>query len=176
MKKIIQYKDNFSSEISEKIKSAKSFMIFEYSGLDAKEMTTLRKTLFKTQSNVMVLKNNILQRALDKANIKDFGDLVGPNAIAWGNEDEMAPLKEIYNLLKDHDFLKIKGSYLENKFLDEAKTKSIAALPGRDGLYSMFLSCLTAPIRGVLYALKAVEEKKGTEQPAAAVTQETQTQ
>lgn len=165
MKKIIEYKDNLSSEISEKIKSAKSFIVFEYSGLTAKEMTTLRKTLFKTHSNVMVLKNNILRRALDKADIKDFGELVGPNAIAWGNEDEMAPLKEVFNLTKDHDFMKIKGSYLEGKFLDEEKTKSIASLPGREGLYSMFLSCLTGPIRGVLYALKAVEEKKGNEQP-----------
>lgn len=163
MKKIIQYKDNLSSEISEKIKSSKSFIIFEYSGLDATEMTTLRKTLFKTNGQVMVLKNNILNRALEKANIKDFGDLVGPNAIAWGTEDEMAPLKEIYNLSKTHDFLKIKGAYLENTFLDEAKTKSIASLPGRDGLYSMFLSCLTAPIRGVLYALKAVEEQKASQ-------------
>lgn len=167
MKKIIEYKDNFSSEISEKIKSAKSFIIFEYSGLDAKEMTTLRKTLFKTNSHIMVLKNNILQRALEKANINDFGDLVGPNAIAWGDEDEIAPLKEIFNLTKDHDFLKIKGAYLENKFLDVEKTKSIASLPGRDGLYSMFLSCLTSPIRSVLYALKAIEEKKGNDAPSS---------
>lgn len=170
MKKIIQYKDNLSSEISEKLKSAKSFIVFEYSGLTAAEMTTLRKNLFKTNSHVMIIKNNILRRALDKAGIKEFGDLVGPNAIAWGEEDEIAPLKEIYSLSKDHDFMKIKGSYLENTFLDEAKTISMASLPGRDGLYSMFLSCLTAPIRGVLYALKALEEQKAnsTAQPQEA--------
>lgn len=164
MKKIIAFKDNLSSEISEKIKSSKSFIIFEYSGLTAAEITTLRKTLFKTNSSVMVLKNNILNRALDKAGIKDFGELVGPNAIAFSTKDEMAPLKEVYNLSKDHDFLKIKGAYLEKTYLDEQKTKSMASLPGRDGLYSMFLSCLSAPIRGVLYALKAVEEQKANQQ------------
>ncbi|MDE5767583.1 MAG: 50S ribosomal protein L10 [Malacoplasma sp.] len=160
MRKIIQYKDNLSSEISEKIKSSKSFIIFEYSGLDAHTITKLRKDLFKTKSNLLVLKNNILNRALKKANISEFGDLVGPNAIAWGTEDEIAPLKEVYNLIKENDFIKIKGSYVEGSYLDEQKTKSIASLPNREGLYSMLLSCLTGPIRGVLYALKAVSETK----------------
>ena len=160
MRKIIQYKDNLSSEISEKIKSSKSFIIFEYSGLDAHTITKLRKDLFKAKSSLMVLKNNILNRALKKANISEFGDLVGPNAIAWGTEDEIAPLKEVFNLIKDNDCIKIKGSYVEGSFLDEAKTKSIASLPNREGLYSMLLSCLTGPIRGFLYALKAVSETK----------------
>lgn len=160
MKKIIQYKDNLSSEISEKIKSSKSFIIFEYLGLDAYTITKLRKDLFKTGSELLVLKNNILRRALEKANIKEFGDLVGPNAIAWGTEDEIAPLKEVFNLTKDNECIKIKGSYIEGSFLDAEKSKSIASLPNREGLYSMLLSCLTGPIRGVLYALKAVSETK----------------
>ena len=142
------------------IKSSKSFIIFEYSGLDAHTITKLRKDLFKANAKLLVLKNNILRRALEKANIKEFGDLVGPNAIAWGTEDELAPLKEVFNLTKDNDFIKIKGSYVEGSFLDEEKTKSIASLPNREGLYSMLLSCLTGPIRGVLYALKAVSETK----------------
>lgn len=160
MKKNIQYKDNFSSEVSEKIKLAKSFIIFEYLGLNAVEMTSLRKALYKNNANLFVLKNNILNRALQKAKIKEFDTLVGPNAIAIGNGDELVPLKEVFNLTKDHDFLKIKGSYLENQFLDEQKTKAIASLPGRDGLYTMVLSCLTSPIRSVLYALKAVSDQK----------------
>lgn len=160
MKKIIKYKDNLVSELSKQIDESKSFIIFEYSGLTAQEITVLRKKLLESKAYLKVIKNNILNRALVKSKINDFGDLVGPNAIAIGVEDEIAPLREIFNISKDNDFIKIKGSYLEKSFLDEQKTKSIASLPSREGMYSMILSCLTAPIRGVLYALKAVSETK----------------
>lgn len=160
MRKIIQYKDRLTNEVSEKLQSSKSFIIFKYSGLTAQEITELRKKLLSSGSKVAVYKNNILQRALEKAKIKGFESLMGPNAIAWSTDDEIAPLKEIYELSKTHDFLEIKGSYLEKTFLDAKKTASIASLPNREGLYVMFLSCLTAPIRSVLYALKAVADTK----------------
>ena len=160
MRKIIQYKDKLTNEVSEKLQNSKSFIIFKYSGLTAQEITELRKKLLPSGSKVAIYKNNILQRALEKAKIKGFETLKGPNAIAWSTEDEIAPLKEIYELSKTHDFLEIKGSYLENTFLDVQKTTSIASLPNREGLYGMFLSCLTAPIRSVLYALKAVADTK----------------
>lgn len=160
MRKIIKIKENLVSEISQEISSAKSFIIFEYSGLTAHEMTVLRKQLLSCKSKVKILKNNILNRALVKANIKDFGDLVGPNAIAIGTEDEIAPLKAVFDLSKENTCVKIKGSYLENQYLDAEKTKSVASLPNREGMYSMFLSCLTSPIRSFLYALKAVADTK----------------
>lgn len=160
MKKIIKFKDDQVNELSKKIDESKSFIIFEYSGLTASEITDLRKKLLESSAYVKIVKNNILNRALEKSQIKDFGDLVGPNAIAVGNGDEIAPLREIFNVYKENDFIKIKGSYLEKNFLDVESTKKLASLPNREGMYGMVLSCLTAPIRGVLYALKAVSETK----------------
>lgn len=160
MKKIIKLKEDWVSELSTQIDQSKSFIIFEYSGLTAQEITVLRKKLLESKASLKIVKNNILNRALQKSNIKDFNDLVGPNAIAFGEEDEIAPLREIFNISKDNDFIKIKGSYLENNFLDVEKTKAIATLPNREGMYSMFLSCLTSPIRSVMYALKAVADQK----------------
>lgn len=160
MKKIIKLKESLVEQLSKQIDESKSFIIFEYSGLTAHEITVLRKKLLESKASLKIIKNNILNRALVKSKIKDFGDLVGPNAIAIGTEDEIAPLREIFNVSKENDFIKIKGSYLENNFLDEAATKSLASLPNREGMYSMILSCLTGPIRGVLYALKAVADTK----------------
>lgn len=160
MKKIIKLKESLVEQLSKQIDESKSFIIFEYSGLTAHEITVLRKKLLESKASLKIIKNNILNRALAKSKIKDFGDLVGPNAIAIGTEDEIAPLREIFNISKENDFIKIKGSYLEKNFLDEAATKSLASLPNREGMYSMILSCLTGPIRGVLYALKAVADTK----------------
>lgn len=160
MKKIIQFKESEVSKIADLMKASSSFLIFEYQGIDAPDMTAVRKEMLKSDANLHVIKNNILNRSLKKAGIDGFGELVGPNAIAFGNSDEIAPLKIIHNLSKTNNCIKFKGSVIENKFIDAEKTISISKLPNREGLYSMLLSCLTSPIRGFLYALKAIEETK----------------
>ena len=107
------------------------------------------------------MKNNILKRAIELANIQGFdGMIVGPNAIAMAFEDEINPIKSVNDVATDFEVVKIKGAYLENNFADINKVKQIASIPGRDGLYSMFLSCLQSPIRSFLYAVKAVSETK----------------
>lgn len=159
--KAIQAKQDFVQTITNELKQAKSFIVFEYSGLTAKNITDLRFTLNKSGSKLRILKNNILKRAIELANIQGFdGMIVGPNAIAMAFEDEINPIKSVNDVATDFEVVKIKGAYLENNFADINKVKQIASIPGRDGLYSMFLSCLQSPIRSFLYAVKAVSETK----------------
>lgn len=159
--KAIQAKEVQVQNITNDLKQAKSFIVFEYSGLTAKSITALRAELHKSGSKMYVLKNNILRRALNEAGINDFeGKVKGPNAIAIAFEDEIAPIKSVNNVAKEFDVVHLKGAYLENSFADEAKIKQLANIPGRDGLYSMLLSCLQSPIRSFLYAVKAVGENK----------------
>lgn len=159
--KAIQAKQDFVQTIANELKQAKSFIVFEYSGLTAKDITDLRFTLNKSGSKLRILKNNILKRAIETANIQGFdGMIIGPNAIAMAFEDEINPIKSVNDVATDFEVVKIKGAYLENNFADINKVKQIASIPGRDGLYSMFLSCLQSPIRSFLYAVKAVSETK----------------
>lgn len=161
MKNIIKMKEAHVNEVSELLNSSKAFILFEYQGLNAAEMTILRAKLKADGSKLFVLKNNIISRAFEKSNISGFGDsMVGPNAIAVALEDELSVFKNIYNVKKEHDFVNIKGGYFDGAFADEQKITALATIPSREGLYSMVLSCLTAPIRNVLYALKAVGETK----------------
>lgn len=163
MKAIIEKKKQDTEKIANEIERSKSFILFEYQGLNAAVITSLRKELTKNNSKMYVLKNNILSRALDSKSIKDFEQMLsGPNAIAFGFEDEISVFKNIVELTKKNDFVKIKGGYFNGNFVDANQIKSIAAIPGREGLYSMLLSCLTSPIRSVLYALKAVSETKNS--------------
>ena len=159
--KAIQAKQDFVQTIANELKQAKSFIVFEYSGLTAKNITDLRFTLNKSGSKLRILKNNILKRAIELANIQGFdGMIVGANAIAMAFEDEIKPIKSVNDVATDFEVVKIKGAYLVNNFADINKVKQIASIPGRDGLYSMFLSCLQSPIRSFLYAVKAVSETK----------------
>ncbi len=156
----INAKKDLVKSTTENLKKAKSFIVFEYRGMTAKEITELRTNLYKAGAKMYVLKNNILSRSLQECSFNELKDVTGPNAVVMGFEDELAAIKEVFGLTKNFDFITIKGAYLESKFLSPEEVKAIANIPSREGLYAMFLSCLTSPIRSVLYGLKAVAEKK----------------
>lgn len=157
----IKAKEAQVQNIKEDLEKASSFIIFEYSGLSAKDITALRSELHKNNGKMYVLKNNILKRALSNANIEGFDYcLTGPNAIAISFGDEIAPFKSVNNVAKEFSVVKLKAGYIENTLADASKIQQLANIPSRNGLYSMFLSCLQSPIRNLMYAFKAVSEKK----------------
>lgn len=49
---------------------------------------------------------------------------------------------------------------LEGKLTSKDEIKELAAIPGREGLLSMLVSVLQAPVRDFAYAVKAVAESK----------------
>ena len=85
--------------------------------------------------------------------------LKGPNAIVF-SKDVIGGAKVIAKYAKRHkDVLIVKGGVVEGKFVDAAGMLEVAKLPGKEGLISMFLSCLQAPIRSFACAVKAVADK-----------------
>ncbi|MHB1626840.1 MAG: 50S ribosomal protein L10, partial [Bacilli bacterium] len=53
-----------------------------------------------------------------------------------------------------------KGGLVEGRLIDAEGVKGLAVLPSRDGLLSMLLSVLQAPMRNLAYAAKQVAEQK----------------
>ncbi len=108
-----------------------------------------------------VIKNSILSRAAEKAGLEGLGEVfTGPTAVAFSNEDVVAPAKIINDFAKDAKALEIKGGIIEGKVSSVEEIVALAKLPNREGLLSMLLSVLQAPIRNVAYAVKAVAEKE----------------
>lgn len=89
--------------------------------------------------------------------------LTGPTAIAFGGDDVVAPAKILNDFAKKNDALKLKGGVLEGQVVGADQIKALAELPSRDGLLSMLLSVLQAPMRNFALAVKAVAEKQEAE-------------
>jgi large subunit ribosomal protein L10 len=160
VKTIIQTKEQESKKLAEQLAKAKSIIIFEYLGLTAKELTTLRKKLHAANAKMYVSKNNIYTRAINLAKLEGFISLQGPNAILIANGDEITPFKELHEIMKTHTFVKYKDGILESNHISPDKLAKIASIPGREGLLSMLLSCLQASVRNLAYGIKAVGERK----------------
>ncbi|MBO0476402.1 50S ribosomal protein L10 [Vagococcus sp. DIV0080] len=150
--------------VTAKLKEAASVVVVDYRGLTVEQVTDLRKQLRDANVEMKVIKNGILRRAAEAAGLEGMGDVfVGPTAVAFSNEDVVAPAKIMNDFAKTADKLEIKGGIIEGNVSSIEEIIALAKLPNREGLLSMLLSVLQAPVRNVAYAVKAVSEAKEEE-------------
>ncbi|WP_372637441.1 50S ribosomal protein L10 [Cohnella sp.] len=157
--KIISAKQQEVDAIAAKLRESSSTVIADYRGLNVAQVTLLRKELREAGVEFQVLKNSLVSRAAASAELSDLDAvLTGPTAVAFG-ADAVAPAKILSDFAKKNDALKIKGGIVDGVFYDAAQVKALADLPSREGLLSMLLSVLQAPVRNFALAVKAVSEK-----------------
>lgn len=161
MSAIIEQKVKLVDEITDKLKASQSTVVVDYRGLTVSEVTELRKQLREAGVEFKVFKNSMVRRAAEAAELSGLVDsLTGPNAIAFSNEDVIAPAKILNDFAKKHEALEIKSGVIEGNVASAEEIKALAELPSREGLLSMLLSVLQAPMRGLALAAKAVAEQK----------------
>ena len=164
MSNVMEQKQQHVEVIAEQLKNSVSTVLVDYRGLTVSEVTELRKQLRDAGIEFKVYKNTMVRRAADSQGLSELNEfLVGPSAIAFSNEDVIAPAKIIHEFAKKHEALEIKAGVIEGSFVPAEDVKSIASLPSRDGLLSMLLSVLQAPVRNFAYAVKAIGEKEEQE-------------
>ena len=157
---VLAAKSETVKEISEKAKKSSTIIVCEYRGLTVAQIQEVRRALHKEKAEMNVYKNSLVERAVDELGYNELNDILkGPNAIVF-SEDVIAGAKVIAKYAKRHrDILVVKGGIVEGKFVDAKGILEVAKLPGKEGLISMFLSCLQAPIRSFACAVKAVADK-----------------
>ncbi len=160
---IVESKKAIVSEITEKLKESESAVIVEYRGLTVKEVTELRRALRDENVEMKVYKNKLSQRAATEAGFEELCEnLTGPNALVF-SKDATAPARVLSKFAKTHDKLILKAGTVEGKVVDLETLKTISALPNREGMISMLLSCLQSPVRSFACVVKAVSDSKESE-------------
>ena len=161
MSNAIEAKKQIVQEIADKLKASKSTIVVDYRGLNVAEVTELRKQLRDAGIEFKVYKNTLTRLAAESAEVAELNSvLTGPNAIAFSNDDVVAPAKILNDFAKKHEALEIKAGVIEGNVASVEEVKALAELPSREGLLSMLLSVLQAPIRNLALAAKAVADQK----------------
>lgn len=149
------------TEVAEQFKNASSVVVVDYLGITVEEATNLRAELRKAGVQFAVIKNSILTRAAKEAGLEGMEDIFkGPSAVAFSNEDVVAPAKVLADFAKKVEALEIKAGVVEGKVSSKEEIEALAKLPSREGLLSMLLSVLQAPVRNTALAIKAVADQK----------------
>ena len=90
--------------VTAKLKEAASVVVVDYRGLTVEQVTDLRKQLRDANIEMKVIKHGILRRAAEAAGLEGMEDVfVGPTAVAFSNEDVVAPAKIM------NDFFEMEG-------------------------------------------------------------------
>ncbi|WNS75598.1 50S ribosomal protein L10 [Bacillus sp. DTU_2020_1000418_1_SI_GHA_SEK_038] len=161
MSSAIEQKKQTVEEIADKLKASVSTVVVDYRGLTVAQVTELRKQLREAGVEFKVYKNTLTRRAAEVAELTALNEvLTGPNAVAFSSEDVIAPAKIINDFAKKNDALEIKAGVIEGNVATAEEIKALAELPSREGLLSMLLSVLQAPIRNLALAAKAVADQK----------------
>ncbi|MTI70854.1 MAG: 50S ribosomal protein L10 [Firmicutes bacterium] len=168
----IEQKKQVVEEIKNKIDDAQSVILVDYRGLNVEEVTELRKKYSEAGVDYKVYKNTMMRFAFKDAGLEDFGEyLKGPNAVAFGYEDPVAPAKVSNEFAKDHEKLEIKAGIVDGNIISLDRIKALADLPSKEVLIGQVLGGLNGPISGfanvlqgtmrnLVYALNAVKEKQ----------------
>ena len=152
-------------EIAGKFNDSQSAVVVEYRGLSVAEVTELRKSLREEDVEFKVYKNKLVQRATESAGYAEINDkLVGPNAIAFGHSDAVAPARILANFAKDHEALVIKAGIVEGKVLEveeykKSKQKKVPKAP-------------VSKFARVVKAVADAREENGGEAPVEAPAEE----
>ncbi|HPF82751.1 MAG TPA: 50S ribosomal protein L10 [Bacilli bacterium] len=150
--KILERKQVVIDEITSKVKDSNAVVFFEYRGLTVSEMTTLRRKLRESGSDVKVYKNTLAKRALDSLNYDMKGELNGPKAMAYGT-DIIAPIKALSDFAKDHSALELKIGIVDGEVADTTMLAKLASTPSRDQLLTMFAAGLLEHVKNVAICL-----------------------
>ena len=88
----------------------------DYRGFNVAQVTELRKQLREANVEFQVLKNSLVRRATANAELTELDAiLIGPTAVAFSEEDAVAPAKILTDFAKKNDDLKLKGGSVEGK-------------------------------------------------------------
>ena len=141
--------------IRSKANDASLAALTDFKGMTVEELTGLRVRLREAGGEYHVVKN-------------EFHDNIG---VALAFDDPVAVAKALTEFAKTSKLFELRNSSLDGKEMTPADLAALAKLPGRQQLLAQllgtmnavptnFVSVLANVLRGLLYALKAIEEQK----------------
>lgn len=151
-------KEQLVSELRTKIEGATALYFTDFTGLNVKRMTELRRRFRKAGVEYVVIKNTLALRAVNESGLTG-ARLKGPTGVVVA-KDAITAAKVLVDFAKEHEQKPaMKGGIFEGNAIDEATLKKLATLPTREEALSQFVSALNSVLMMFALALEARKEQ-----------------
>lgn len=166
-------------EVKQKVDRSTAMFFVDYAGLTHQQLEEARRELSDNDSEIAIIKNTLMNLALQEKNIDAAEKLQGPHATLFAYGDGITTAKVLAAFVKKYGLPKIDFGVFEGGLIDDAMIMQLSKLPTKDVLIAKLLGTLNAPISNFVYGLnanivklaqllKAIEEKKGQAVPVKA--------
>lgn len=148
-------KEQLVTELREKITGAKALYYTDFTGLNVKRMTELRRRLRKAGVEYVVIKNTLALRAVNESGLTG-SRLKGPTGVVVA-KDPVAAAKLLKDFAKENDQKPaVKGGLLDGMQIDPAQVQRLADMPSREQMLAQLGGALQAPLAGFAGALNGL--------------------
>lgn len=152
----------FVDNLTEELKSAKTVVVVDYSGLSVKAQQTLKKRLKNVGARLVIIKNSLFRLASKKAGVSELSDerfLAGPSAIVITEDDPISPIQILSAFAKEFEIPRLKVGLVDGRFQDEGQLAFLASLPSREILLSQTVGAIASPIYSLVGTLQSNLQK-----------------
>jgi large subunit ribosomal protein L10 len=147
-------KEKLVTELRDKIKGANALYYTDFTGLNVKRMTDLRRKLRKAGVEYVVIKNTLAIRAVNECGLVGQ-PIKGPTGVVVA-KDAIAAAKVLTDFAKLNDARPaVKGGVYEGAVVDAALVKMLATMPTREEALSMFVGYLNSILSTFALSLDA---------------------
>ena len=151
-------KSTIVNQISESLEAYSHFYLTDIEALDALQTSDLRRSCFKNEIKLVVVKNTLLKRALEQSEI-DYSELYptlkGNTSVMFTNTGN-APAKMIKDLRKTSDKPILKSAFVEESvYVGDEQLEFLSAIKSKDELLGDIIALLQSPAKNVISALQS---------------------
>ena len=148
-------KEQLVNDLRDKLQGAKSLYYTDFTGLNVKRMTELRRRLKREGIDYVVIKNTLALRAVNESGL--VGErLKGPTGLVMGR-DPVAAARVLTDFAKEFEQKPaVKGGLLEGKAVDAAQVKQLASLPTREQMLAELGAGLMSPMAAFVGAMNGL--------------------
>ncbi len=152
-----QHKIDQVDDLIIKLKEKKNLFFTNYSGINVKNLSLLRKKLREKHADYKVVKNNLLKRALKERGYSEVDAfLKGPLAVAFVKEEVGEVAKVLFDFKKEVDAFKYSIGIIDNVVYQNSDVEKIAKLPPLPVILSQIMSMVNAPSRGIAVGMNQI--------------------
>lgn len=164
-------------EIKDLLQDAKVVYVADLEGLNAQKSSDFRRAAFKSNIKVKVVKNTLLQKAMEQINEVDFSEMYDSfkgNSALLIAETANAPAKLIKDFRKKEEKPALKSAFVQETFyLGDNNLDTLANIKSKEEMIGEIIGLLQSPIRNVLSALQNKPETLEAKAEEAAPAEET---
>lgn len=151
-------KNRAIKDLTTRLNDANIFYLADIAGLDAVASSNLRRTCFKSDVKLEVVKNTVLKQALVKAEgeYDELYDTLKGNTSIMFSTVGNAPAKVIKDFRKKSEKPILKGAFIESAiYIGDENLDFLTSIKSKEELIADLIALLQSPAKNVVSALQS---------------------